>query len=127
MDPVTIGALAATALGIVAQTALKGTIDAVVKDAYTALKEKIASWAGADVEALVTEPSSRARHAVIAEAIDARPEREQEDVKALANRVFEALKQAPPPTRMVSADRGAVAVGGNISGSTITTQSTGAS
>ena len=42
-DPVTIGALAASALAMAADAALKGAVGEAVKDGYKVLKEKIPS------------------------------------------------------------------------------------
>ncbi len=69
-EPVTIGVLAASALAMAGEAALKGTVSEAVKDAYKALKERVAHWAGGDVEALEKSPTSAGRQAVVAEAIN---------------------------------------------------------
>ena len=61
---------AASALAMAADAALKGAMGESVKDAYKALKEKVATWAGGDVEALVCEPESKGRQIIVAEKID---------------------------------------------------------
>ncbi len=91
-DPVTIGALAATALSMAGGEALKGFVGETAKDAYKKLKEFVAHWAGADVEALEKTPSSATRQAVIAEVIDAQPADELGRVKVLALALVAALK-----------------------------------
>jgi hypothetical protein len=48
-DPVTLGGLAALALSMTAESMLKGTVGEAAKEAYHALKNKIAQWAGGDV------------------------------------------------------------------------------
>jgi hypothetical protein len=92
-DPVTIGAVASLALSMASEAALKGVVGEGVKDAYKALKNKVAHWASGDVEALEKNPSSVARRAVIAETVDELPDDEKSSVKTLANALAEALKQ----------------------------------
>jgi hypothetical protein len=58
-DPVTIGVLVASALAMAAEAVVKTGVGEVVKDAYHALKAKIAAWCGSDVEALADEPTSK--------------------------------------------------------------------
>ena len=60
MEPITIGAVVASALAMAGEAALKGVVGATVKDAYKALKEKVAGWASSDVEALEKTPASAA-------------------------------------------------------------------
>ncbi len=91
-DPGTIGTLAATALAMTADAALKGAVGEGVKDAYKALKEKVTRWAGGDVEALEKAPASANRQALIAEAVDGQPADERAMVKTLATVLVAALK-----------------------------------
>ncbi len=91
-DPGTIGTLAASVLAIASDEAVKGFVGEAVKDAYKALKNRIAHWVGADVEALEKTPSSTARQSVVAEAIDGLPADDQASVKALADALVTALK-----------------------------------
>ncbi len=124
-DPITIGALAATALSMAAEAMLKGAVGEAVKDAYKGLKTTVAHWAGNDLEALEKNPTSKARQGVIAEEIDRQPSTEQETAKALATALIEALKKEgisdPRTSVTVTAKNGGVAAGGDIQGSTITT------
>ena len=71
-DPATIGVLAASALAMAAEAVVKSSVGEVVKDAYKALKDKVALWICGDVEALEKTPASPSRQAVIAEEIDRR-------------------------------------------------------
>ncbi len=91
-DPVTIGTLAASALAMAAEAVLKGAVGEGVKDAYKALKEKVAHWAGGDVAALEKAPASVNRQALIAEAVDGQPADERAMVKTLAIVLVGALK-----------------------------------
>jgi hypothetical protein len=91
-DPITIGALTASVLAIGAEAALKGAVGEAVKDAYKALKEKVAGWAGADVEALENAPTSTARQAVVAEEIDRQPFENQATLRVLVDALIVALK-----------------------------------
>jgi hypothetical protein len=71
---------------------LKGVVGEGVKDAYKALRDKIAPWAGSDVEAVEKAPTSPARQAVVAEIIDGRPADDQAAARVLAERLIAALK-----------------------------------
>jgi hypothetical protein len=71
---------------------VKGIVGEAVKDAYKKLKDKIAHWAGTDVDALEKAPGSAARQSIVAEAIDGQPSEEQILVKALAAELLAALK-----------------------------------
>jgi hypothetical protein len=91
-DPVTIGTLAASTLAMASDEAVKGSVGEAVKDAYKALKNKIAQWAGTGVDALEKAPASAARQSVVAEAVDGQSPEEQALVKALAAELVAALK-----------------------------------
>jgi hypothetical protein len=91
-DPVTVGALAATALSLAADAVVKGFVGEAAKDIYKALKSKIGQWAGSDVEALVESPDSKGRFAVVAEVVDNIPPADQEEVRRLAQQLVSALK-----------------------------------
>lgn len=90
-DPVSIGALAASALAMAAEALLKGVAGEAGKAAFNALKGKIAAWAAGDVEALEKDPGSKGRQLTVAEAIDKQPEDELAAVKALALALQDAL------------------------------------
>jgi hypothetical protein len=70
------------ALSRAAEAVLKGAVGEAVKDTYAALKEKVGRWAGSDVEALETTPTSKGRQTVIAEEVDRQPASEQDTVQA---------------------------------------------
>jgi hypothetical protein len=93
-DPVTIGALAATALAMAGEAVIKGTVGGVVKDTYKALKGKVAPWAVSDIEALEKAPTSVARKAVVAEIVDGQSADEKAAVHALAKELIAAMKSA---------------------------------
>ncbi len=91
-DPVTIGDLAASALALAAPEVIKSAVGEAVKDAYKALKEKIAIWASGDVEALTNEPDSKGRQLTVAEKIDKQSPDDQSVVEALAKALMDALE-----------------------------------
>jgi len=93
-DPVTIGVLTASALAMAGEAALKGAVGEAVKDAYKALKSRVAQWGGSDVEALEKAPASEARRAVVAEVVDGQPGDEQAAVRLLAQELLAALKRS---------------------------------
>lgn len=72
-DPVTIGTLAASMLTMAAKAVLETSVGEVVKDAYKNLKEKVATWARSDVDALEETPTSVSRQTAIAEEIESIP------------------------------------------------------
>jgi hypothetical protein len=94
MEPVTVGALVATALAMAAEAGLKGAVGEAVKDGYKALKTKVAAWAGSDVDALEKMPGSPARRSVVAEVVDAQPPDEKDSARALAQQLIAALRGA---------------------------------
>jgi hypothetical protein len=91
-DPVTIGALAAWALGAAADALSKGVLEEAAKDAYRSLKERISQWANTDVAALEKAPTSKSRKAVIAEVVDAQSERDRESLRGLIQALIDQLK-----------------------------------
>ncbi len=92
-DPLTVGTLAASALAMAGEAALKGVVGEAVKDAWKALKEKVGRWASSDLAALEKAPVSAGRQAVVAEAIDGRPDDEKAIVLALAEQLIKALRE----------------------------------
>ncbi|MEO1016966.1 MAG: hypothetical protein AAFY56_04655, partial [Pseudomonadota bacterium] len=81
---VTVGMLAASALSIGAEAALRGAMTESVKDAYNTLKRRIAFLAKSDVESLENEPESIGRKAVVAEVIDRQDSNALIEIKKLA-------------------------------------------
>jgi hypothetical protein len=92
-DLVTIGGLAVLALSMTAEATLKGTVGEAVKDAYHALKGKIAQWAAADVAALENAPNSASRQAVIAEEIERQSPEDQTKIQKLAIALMDELEK----------------------------------
>jgi hypothetical protein len=76
IDPITTGALVASALSLGAKAVEVATGEAT-KDAYKALKAKVTRWASSEV-VLEKTPESVARQAVLAEIIDNRPKEDQQ-------------------------------------------------
>jgi hypothetical protein len=92
-DPVTVGIVTGAALALGADV-VKSTVGEVVKDAYAALKNKVAQWGASEVEALEKAPASAARKAVVAEVVDGLSADDKEVVRALAEQLIAALKRA---------------------------------
>jgi hypothetical protein len=92
-DPVTLGGLAALALSMTAESMLKGTVGEAAKEAYHALKNKIAQWAGGDVAALEQTPASASRQAVIAEEIDRQSPEDRANIRSLAIALMDELEK----------------------------------
>jgi hypothetical protein len=95
-DPVTVGSLVVGVLSMAAEAVLKGAVGEAVKDGYKALKEKVSRWASGDVEKLEKTPGSAARQAIIAEIIDAQPEKDQISLRDLAEALVAKLKENAP-------------------------------
>jgi tetratricopeptide (TPR) repeat protein len=83
-DPNTAGGLVAAVLATAGDAAIRNVVGEAVKDAYHALKHAVARWAAPDVEALVKEPKSQARRAVVAEIIDRLSDEDRATLLSLA-------------------------------------------
>src|SRR4051812_27828462 len=92
-DPLTIGAMAAWALGAAAEAIGKGLLGEAAKDAYKTLKEKIGRWAGSDVETLEKAPTSTNRRGIIAEIIDQLSKEDKESLRIAMEPLLEGLKE----------------------------------
>ena len=95
-DPITIGVLTASALAMAGEAALNGAVGEAAKDAYKALKSRVAHWGGIDVQALEKAPTSQAPRAVVAEIVDSQSGDEQAAVRMLAQQLLAALKRSDP-------------------------------
>jgi hypothetical protein len=119
MEPITTGALAAAALALGTKVADTATGE-VVKDAYRALKAKIANWASShDVAELEKTPDSQARQAVLAEIIDNRPREDQQLVRELAETIISHLESNSEGGKVVASGQNSIAAGRDVSGNTI--------
>lgn len=94
-DPITVGVLVAGALSLGSE-AVKAVVGEVVKDAYKAVKAKVAIWAADDVEELEKTPHSEPRKAVIAEVVNNLPAKDQDELRGLAQVLTTRLKEAAP-------------------------------
>ena len=94
-DPTTVGVLVAGALSLGGE-AVKTAVGEAVKDAYKALKAKLAIWAAGDVAELEKTPHSDLRKAVIAEVVNNLPAEDQDELRVLAQVLTTGLKEAAP-------------------------------
>jgi hypothetical protein len=92
MDP-TIGALAVEALSIAAKAALQGTEGETVKDAYKALKHKIAQRAEGDVTALEKAPDSKERQEILTKEIDKQLPQDLAQIRSLATALIDEMEK----------------------------------
>ena len=95
-DPLTIGALAASALAMAAQEVVKAAVSETVKDAYKALMDKVADWASGEGSMLEAAPSSKGKQLAVAEIIDAQSEEDKQALKLLAENLLAKLKENAP-------------------------------
>ena len=93
VDPVTVGAFVASAIGAGSGALTKGALGQAGKEAYEQLKAFLASWAGHQTADIEAKPDSKARQEVLAEMVDERPQEEQAQAKALTAALVEALRQ----------------------------------
>jgi hypothetical protein len=92
-EPGTIGTMVSRVLGMAAEATLQeDAAREAAKDAYNTLKQKLSCRAASDVHALERNPTSAARRAVIAEAVDELPEAEKMSIKAVAAALAEVLR-----------------------------------
>ena len=102
MEPatMTIGAVAVAALSegakIVAKKALEGVVGEAAKNAYKALKDRIAQWSESDVAALEKSPDSSKRQELLVEEIDKQSPHDLAEVKMLADALIDQLQKQPP-------------------------------
>ena len=89
-DPETVGSLVAVALGLGSEAA-KTAMSETVKDAYKALRTRVATWAAGDVDELEKVPTSVKRRDLIAEAIDGLVPDEREVLRTLAQSLIDRL------------------------------------
>lgn len=122
-DPATIGTLAAAALSAGAGALGKEAVGVVVKDAYAALKAKLAGLIGSsDVDKLEADPESKGRALTLSEEVDKQPDAARAEIKALAEALQAAFQAAGQGTAVdnritqinVSADRGGIAAGRDV-------------
>jgi hypothetical protein len=92
-EPITIGTLVASALGMAAEAALKSSVGEAAKEAYQALKGKITKWTGTDLDLLEKEPASKGRQTIVAENLDRQSEGDQAEMRDLAQRLIAMLKE----------------------------------
>lgn len=90
-DPISAGALVAAAMTAAAPIIGKDVLGQAAKDAYVALKSRLAAFAARDTEKLEENPTE-SRGAVLAEEVDAQPEEQQTDLRALAESLLQALR-----------------------------------
>ena len=95
-DPVTIGALVASALAMAAPEVVKSAVGEATKDAYKALKSQLFPSAAGEVDALEAAPASKGKQLAVAEIIDARSAEEQQALRALAEILLTNLKESAP-------------------------------
>jgi hypothetical protein len=106
LEPITAGALIAGALGAGAEALAKGALGEAAKDAYKALKNKLLQWVGHDADQLEAKPDSGARKAVIAEAIDDKPDDQRSELAELARTLIAALRKDAAAHQPVGIDIG---------------------
>ncbi|PWB90930.1 hypothetical protein C5688_08695 [Methylocystis sp. MitZ-2018] len=79
-----------------AEAMLKGTVGEAAKDAYTALKQKVSTWAGSKVDSLEEAPDSKRLLSEIAKAVDAQSRDERTALRELAQTLLAQLKEGGP-------------------------------
>jgi hypothetical protein len=93
MDPVTVTVVTALAVG--AKAAVLGALGEAGKNAYTALKDLIATRFGAvkpAIEMVSSAPDSESKRAVLAEDLESSGASKDQDVLAAARRLLDMLQ-----------------------------------
>ncbi len=95
-DPLTIGVLTAKAISIAAEELVKTAVGEAVKDAYKALKDKVAHWTSGEIATLEAAPTSKGKQLAVAEIIDAQSEEDRQTLKVLTENLLAKLKENAP-------------------------------
>jgi len=103
-EPITIGVFVVGVLVKIAEGGVAELAKSTAKQAYAALKGKVAEWAGAKVEVLEAAPDSEKIRREIAEAIDNRDGAEQSLIRSLAQAVID--KESSGSGRAIALDFG---------------------
>ena len=90
-DPITLGALVATALAAGATEAGKAALGAAAMDAYMALHSAAIRILGEPAERLMEKPDSEHRAGYVAEIVDKNSEAERDELHRLADVLRGAL------------------------------------
>jgi len=93
---VTIGALTASTIKMAVQELVKSGAGEAAKDAYRALKDKVAHWASNEVTTLEEAPGSKGKQLAVAEIIDAQSDEDKQALKVLAENLLAKLKENAP-------------------------------
>jgi len=116
-DPVTIGSLTVQALAWIGTEIAKTTVGEATKGAIKILRDIVTSKAGAELNALTTEPASEDKQLALAKTIDAQPQDEREKLHAALQTVLDCMKAEAPtigvdlgPLRNVEAELGKITV-----------------
>jgi hypothetical protein len=91
-DPVTAGALVASALGVGSATFVKGLITEGAKDLYGQLRSRLVRLSEPAVLSLEEKPESVARQGAITEIVDECGDAEKRELASLARALIEALR-----------------------------------
>jgi hypothetical protein len=94
VEPITLGALVAGALGAAAGALAKSALGAAGKDAYGALKDAVISATGEsqEIAKLEVKPEAPVRVAALAQTIDESPAASSAQLKALAEALTKVLE-----------------------------------
>jgi hypothetical protein len=95
-DPLTIGILTAKAISIAAEELVKTAVGGAVKEAYKALRDKVAHWASGEVATLEAAPSSTGKQLAVAEIVDAQSDEDRQVLEALTENLLAKLKENAP-------------------------------
>lgn len=88
-EPITIGAFVVGVLVKIAEAGVAELTKGAAREAYVALKSKVAEWVGAKVEVLEAAPDSEKLRREIAEAVNGQDAESQTLANSLAQAVIE--------------------------------------
>ncbi len=78
------------------QELVKSGAGEAAKDAYRALKDKLAHWASNEVTTLEEAPGSKGKQLAVAEIIDAQSDEDKQALKVLAENLLAKLRENAP-------------------------------
>jgi hypothetical protein len=93
-DPVTIGSLVVSLIVKVAESGFGEIAKGAAKDTYEKLKQKISQWTGPKIDILEAAPDSEKTRREIIAVIDGQDESDLQNVKILAQKLIEEIKNS---------------------------------
>ena len=106
-EPITVGAMIATAISAGAAALAKGALGAAGKDAYQVLKDAVARWTGNGEQLAKIESDPASHHkTALAESVATQPLQVQRELAALAATLVKTLRREEEQSGPIGVDIG---------------------